>query len=117
MAINVMTGNGQALLAAIFKAIDDKKVDTWRYETHDGVKYLTHSPDQWDQKAWLKATVAAPGLVLNIVKPKSSNISTVLYAVYPGRFIEMLLAHFDRQMSGASATAMPTAADVVKSAA
>jgi hypothetical protein len=41
----------------------------------------------------------------------------VVYAVYHGRFIEMLLAHFDEQMSGAAATAMPTTADVVKSAA
>jgi hypothetical protein len=117
MPINVTTGNGQALLGAIFKGIDEKEVDTWRYETHDGVKYLTHSPDQWDQKEWLKATVAVPSLVLNIVKPKNTNISTVVYAVYHGRFIEMLLAHFDGQLSGASATAMPTAADVVKSAA
>jgi hypothetical protein len=117
MAINVTTGNGQALLAAIYKAIDDKKVDTWRYETHGSVKYLTHCADQWDEKAWLKSTVQAPGLVLNIVKPKSTNISTVVYSVYHGRFIEMLLAHFDEQMSGAAATAMPTLADVVKSAA
>ena len=117
MAVNVTTGNGQELLAAIYKAIDDKKIVTWRYEAHDGVKYLTHCADQWDQKAWLKATVQSPGLVLNIVKPKSNDISTEVYAVYHGRFIEMLLAHFDQQMSGAAATAMPTAADTVKSAA
>ena len=117
MAINVTTGNGQALLAAIYKAIDDKKIDTWRYEAHGGVKYLTHCANQWNKKAWLKATIQSPGLVLNIVKPKEKSISTVVYAVYHGRFIEMLLAHFDQHMSGAAATAMPTAADVVQGAA
>ncbi len=114
MAINVTTGNGQAVLTAIYKAIDENKVRTWRYETHDGVKYLTHSAEQWDQKAWMKASVQQPGLVFNIVKPKSTNISTEVYAIYHGRLVEMLLAHFDGQISGAAATSMPTVSDVVK---
>jgi hypothetical protein len=116
MAIYVTTGNGQALLAAIYKAIDDKNVRTWRYETHGGVKYLTHSAEQWDKKAWMKASAQQPGLVFNIVKSQSENISTEVYAIYHGRLVEMLLAHFDGQIFSAAATSMPTVADVVKAA-
>jgi hypothetical protein len=116
MAIYVSTGDGHALLEAIYAAIDDNKIRTWCYADHDGVRYLTHSADQWNQKAWLKATVQQPGLVFNIVKPKGSNISTEVYAVYHGRLIEMLLAHFDGWIATAAATSMPTALDVVKAA-
>jgi len=116
MAVNVTTNDGRALIDAIYKAIDDKKIETWRYKTHNGVKYLTHSADQWDGKAWFTATAQAPGLVLNIVASQGINVSTIVYAVYHGRFIEMLLAHFDKQLDIATATAMPTAADVITSA-
>lgn len=117
MAINVTTGGGQALLAAIYKAIDDKKVVTWRYATFSGITYLTHCANQWDTKAWFRPTVQAPGLVLNIVKNSDTNITTEVYAIYHGRFIEMLLAHFDNQMTAAAATAGATANDIVTNAA
>jgi hypothetical protein len=39
-----------------------------------------------------------------------------VYAVYHGRFAEMLLAHFDKEFSEARASAMPAAADIIKAA-
>lgn len=116
MAIKVSTDNGHALLTSIYKAIVEKRVQTWRYIDHEGERYLTHSADQWDAKAWLKGSVQHPGLVFNIVPPKGSAVTTEVYAIYHGRFIEMLLAHFDSQMGDAAATAKPVVGDVVKAA-
>jgi hypothetical protein len=50
--------------------------------------------------------------VLNIIPPKK-GVSKEAYAVYHGRFIEMLLAHFDEEFSGAFGTAKATRDDRV----
>jgi hypothetical protein len=44
MAVIIPTSKPNALVAAIKKAIDDKKIDTWEYDK-DGD--FTHKPEQW----------------------------------------------------------------------
>jgi hypothetical protein len=108
------TTKPHALLTEIKKAIDDKKVTTWSYNK-DG--YFTHTPDQWKAKAWfLPKVVEGSELRFVIVRPQSVNVSTEVYAVYHGRFIEMMLAHFDTLFSNGVASALPAAADNVKAA-
>ncbi|QCX49869.1 hypothetical protein [Ralstonia pseudosolanacearum] len=51
MALTVFTKESNALLKAIRKAIDEKKVETWAYDA-DGDFY--HTPDQWRGKAWFR---------------------------------------------------------------
>ena len=51
-------------------------------------------------------------LTLNIEPPKRGVVSSKAFAIYHGRVIEMLLAHFDTICSSAQASAMPSAADV-----
>jgi hypothetical protein len=116
MALTVSTSSPQTLLNGIKKAIDDKKVLTWGYKEVDGVRYYTHIADQWNKLAWFKALIQPPGLVFNIVPPKGKGVSTEVYAIYHGRFAEMLLAHFDHQFSEARASAMARAGDIVKAA-
>jgi hypothetical protein len=116
LALAVSTASPQSLLAAIKKAIDDKKVVTWRYKDIGGVRYYTHSANQWDSLAWFKGSIESPGLVFYIVPPKGKKISTEVYAVYHGRFTEMLLAHFDSQFRETSASAIPVPGDSVKAA-
>ncbi len=113
MAVNVFTTEPGALLSVIYEAIAKKHVETWEYTTVDGAVYFTHTPPQWKGLAWLKPAVFNGKLVLNIVPPKGSKISTPVYGVYHGRFIEMLLTHFDQKFSEASATAMPAPGDMV----
>lgn len=110
MAITVTSSAPQALLAAILKAIKDGHVDTWQFK--DG--YFTHSPSQWRGKAWLKPSIANGTLALNIVHSQDQNVSTEAYAVYHGRFIEMLLAHFDKMFDSARSSAMPAPGDAVQ---
>jgi len=99
--IKVTTGNPGALLAEIKKAIDDKKIKTWRY---DGDGDFTHSVDQFDAQAWLRPLTDQNGLFFGIVKTKDVPLTRALYGIYQGRFIEMLVTHFPNSFDLASAT-------------
>jgi hypothetical protein len=111
MAVVVQTPNPQALLEAIRLAIRQGKVETWSLDP-DGD--FTHSPEQWRHKAWFRPRVADGRIVFRILTPKNAVLSTATYAVYHGRFIEMLLAHFDSQFGLASATALASEGDLVR---
>lgn len=102
MAVIVKTSKPSDLLKAIRKAIDEKKIETWTYDS-DGD--FTHNPVQWSHKAWLKPKVYTTELRFGILSRKDTKLSTTIYAVYHGRFIEMLLTHFDSQFTTAIATA------------
>jgi len=108
------TTTPKALLTAVKAAIDTGKVVTWTYNA-DG--YFTHSPDQWKGKAWLlPSIVEGTGLQFGIVRPKNGTVTSEVYAVYHGRFIEMMLSHFDTKFTDSAATAMPTAKDKIRAA-
>jgi hypothetical protein len=109
MAMTVTTNDPRTLLEAIKQSIKDGKIETWRHK--DG--YFTHSPDQWRAKAFIKPSIDDDTLTLNIIRPANSSVSTEVYAVYHGRFIEMLLAHFDGMFDTVVATAMATEKDLV----
>ena len=110
MAIRVITSQQCALLAAIKKAIDTRKVETWSYDS-DGD--FTHTPPQWARKAWLRPKIEFGALVFNILNPRGVVITKEVYGVYHGRFIEMLLVHFDNSFTNADASAAVAAGDQV----
>jgi hypothetical protein len=111
MAVNISTADPMGLLKAIKLAIDSEQVRTWSYDT-DGD--FTHTAEQWKNKAWLRPREEEGFLILNILAPSKANISTTVYAVFHGRFIEMLLSHFDTEFKRASASAFPVKPDRVK---
>jgi hypothetical protein len=102
MALTVNTSNPRALLNGIRKAIDDKKVETWEYDK-DGD--FTHKPEQWRNAAWLRPVVGNGVLQFGLLGPQNKGMTKLIYGVYHGRFIEMMLTHFDNDFSSASATA------------
>ncbi|MBZ5532078.1 MAG: hypothetical protein LAO20_11660 [Acidobacteriia bacterium] len=110
MAIRVITSQPNALLAAIKKAINERHVDTWSYDA-DGD--FTHTPPQWAKKAWLRPTIQSGALVFNIINPQGVTITKEIYGVFHGRFIEMLLVHFDGSFDDARATAAVALGDRV----
>jgi hypothetical protein len=114
MAVRVGTSQPQALLSAIRRAIDQGHVDTWKYDK-DGD--FTHTPTQWVNKCWLRPHVSWRLLTFTTLPPGGTVLSKEIFAVYHGRFIEMLLAHFDSQFSDAEATAVGTTQDVVRAGA
>lgn len=109
MAIIIKTTDAKKLLIELKKAIEEKQIDTWLY--NDG--YFTHSPEQWKFKAWFKPQVLEGELKFGIIPPKDKSISSSIYAIYHGRFIEMMLAHFDKDFSNISATALIVPPDYI----
>ncbi len=110
MSIRIATADANVLLASIYKAIDDRKIDTWQYDK-DGD--FTHTTEQWRNRAWLRPKKEMGVLVLTIMPPKEVALSTEIYAIYHGRFMEAVLAHFDKQFRSAVASALPQDGDRV----
>jgi hypothetical protein len=111
MAVIVPTARPNTLLASIRKAIDDKKIDTWEYD-NDGD--FTHKPEQWYQQAWFKPHTQQGVLLFGLIGKKNVKMTKSIYGVYHGRFIEMLLTHFDTEFSNTSATAQADTVDHFK---
>jgi hypothetical protein len=102
MAVRAICNNPQQLLGQLKAAIRAGTVKTWQLD-QDGD--LTHSPEQWRGKAWFRPSVETGVLVFKILGRQSVAMTTEVYAVYHGRLIEMLLAHFDDKFTSAVATA------------
>lgn len=112
MAVVVKTTTPKALLSAIKRAIDRGDIDTWSYDA-DGD--FTHTAEQWRRRAWFRPRPDEGRLIFNILPPRTGDVSRLVYGVYHGRFIEMLLNHFDEKFSEAMATALPTNGDRTRS--
>ena len=110
MAIHFKTTTPKNLLNAYKKAIDDGHVQTWSYDS-DGD--FTHTAEQWIRKAWLRPKIIeGEELVFHALTPKETTMSSSLYAIYHGRFIESMLRHCDKLFTSAVASAMPEAGDI-----
>jgi hypothetical protein len=110
MAVRVFSDNPRGLLTNIKSSIQDGSIETWAVDS-DGD--FTHSPEQWKNRAWFRPVIKEDRVVFRILTPKSVTMSRTVYAVYHGRFIEMLLTHFDLRFSHATATALPADGDIV----
>lgn len=101
MSLSIKTTNPLGLLESIKKAIDEKTIETWSYDSEGD---FTHTPEQWNKKAWLRPKVEAGELRLIIVSPKDTKLTKVVSGIYHGRFIEMLGMHFESKFTTATAT-------------
>jgi hypothetical protein len=111
MAIYLNTTTPNKLLRNFKKAIDDGHIKTWTYDS-DGD--FTHSPTQWNKKAWLRPTIVdGSRLILHTIAPTNTRITWPIYAVYHGRFIESMIEHCHDLFSEARATPSPVTADRV----
>ncbi|MDP3493823.1 MAG: hypothetical protein Q8R82_11965 [Hyphomonadaceae bacterium] len=108
MAIIITNANPAELLKEIYKAIDEKKIITWSY---DKDKDFTHATAQWENKAWFRSKIYDNELRFGIYGQKNIELTKEIYAIYHGRFIEMLLAHFDSKFGHAIATSKKTDPD------
>jgi hypothetical protein len=110
MAIEIIARSPKEVLDAILSAIDNGEIEMWEYEDD---QCLTYSPPQWRYQAWFAPTIHRQTLRLAIVAPAGRPISVEAYAVYHGRLIEMLLAHFDDCITSIHASALPEHGDQV----
>ena len=93
------------------KRIEEGKIDTWSCDK-DGD--FTHNVDQWRFHAWMRSFVESERVVFGVVGRKDKNLSVLDYAVYHGRFVEMLLRHFDKDCSDISVSPLGTKYDLIQ---
>lgn len=110
MAIFVKTTTPGLLIENIKKKIDEHKIDTWSVDS-DGD--YTHNTDQWRNRAWIRHRIETGRVVFYVICRVDSNMSVVEYAVYHGRFVEMLLTHFDKECDAIEVTPLATSYDSV----
>jgi hypothetical protein len=110
MAVIVLTSTPATLLDEMKAEMNKHTIETWSVDP-DGD--FTHTPPQWLKQAWFRPLIHEDRLVFRILTPQGKKLSRTVYAVYHGRFIEMLLTHFDLKFSGATATALPEQGDIV----
>lgn len=110
MAIRVFCDQPRALLDDIKASIEDEQITTWKV---DGDGDFTHDTDQWRNRAWLRPRILDDRITFNILGAKTKTMSRATYGVYHGRFIEMLLSHFDKKFDRVTATALATKEDVI----
>jgi hypothetical protein len=111
MAVRVFCKSPSALLNNIKAKINDGSIDTW---TVDADGDFTHSPAQWKKQAWLRPALFENRITFRIFPPKGKPVTRVIYGVFHGRFVEMLLTHFDLEFDRVTATALPADGDLVK---
>ena len=111
MAVYAKTADPQGLVDNIKDYINKGKIDTWKYDS-DGD--FTHSATQWNQEAWFRPKVESDRVVFGILGNTKSTMTKELYAIYHGRFIEMLLAHFDDVVTLVWASSQKTSYDIFK---
>lgn len=84
------------LYGLILKQVDEETVDTWMADNEGD---FTHTPPQWREKAWFRCTSANENeLVFGIIGRRDMKMPKTIYAVYHGRFVEMLLTYFDLEI-------------------
>jgi hypothetical protein len=105
--VTIATTTPAKLLERIKAGIDDGSIKTWSYDT-DGD--FTHNPTQWNKKAWLRPSVTTTGLELNFIAPTGGAVREV-FAVYQGRFQEMMMSHFYNSYTTSCASPRPTSVD------
>lgn len=113
MSIFVETPTPFALLKKIKDGIENKSIRTWENTSGSDFTHKTTS-QEWYEKAWMRAERTESGLIFGVIAPKGAVVSTRVYAVYQGRFAEMLLAHFDNDFTSITMTALASRHDIVK---
>ncbi|VWC40581.1 hypothetical protein BLA6993_07025 [Burkholderia lata] len=103
MTIYAKTADPAALLKSIKKLIDTNKIETWAY---DAAGDFYHTPTQWNRRAWLRPIVGFGNLEFRLIRRNDEVLTKTVYGVYHGRFIEMLLTHFDETCDAVEASAM-----------
>jgi len=113
MSIYVKTANPRKLVDDINEKINNSAINTWSIDK-DGD--YTHTAQQWQFHAWVHPIVETERVVFAIWGRVSEDMSVVDYAIYHGRFVEMLLTHFDHQCTKIEVSCLASGYDRIKAA-
>lgn len=111
MALIVTPKETPAILLQQIKAlINTSAIDTWSMDSEGD---FTHTPPQWKNKAWFRPQIDGSVLVFKFLGNTAETTTRAMYGVYHGRFLEMLLTHFDLKFTNAEASALPSRGDLI----
>jgi hypothetical protein len=111
MSIYVRTADPHKLISDINDKIKKSNIDTWSVDDEGD---YTHTAIQWKNRAWFHPIFETDRVVFAIWGRVSENLSVVDYAIYHGRFVEMLLSHFDNECNNIEVTSLATSYDRIK---
>lgn len=95
MAIYVKTNEPRALVNRIIQMIDDGVIDTWSYDEDNDFTQVGQLKD----KAWFTTKYDEEQVKFSLLGRKNVNMTLFEYSIYHGRFIELLLNHFSKEIS------------------
>ncbi len=110
MSIKVFTKSPRTLLRKILEGIENESITTWMVDEEGD---FTHDRPQWRNKAWMRKKHIEPKefIIFGIVGQNNRPIKKSEYAVFHGRFAEMLLSHFDDMISNIEISSLITKYD------
>lgn len=111
MSIQIIAESPLILLENIKTLIDNKEIVTWEYDSEGD---FTHSASQWAKKAWFHPFIIQNELIFGILCTQHRAITVEEYAIFHGRFLEMLLSHFDESCQKIEISPLPTKYDTIK---
>lgn len=93
MAIRIFTEKPKSFVTAIRTAIDDDQVRTWDY---DAKGRFNHTAPQWSGSAVITPSIVDGKSITFLIQyaDGKQNFPDGAYAVFQGRFVEMLTQHF-----------------------
>lgn len=83
----------EEFIALINTAIENESIITWKKDS-DGD--YTASSSQWSMQAWMHLYPSSDHIKVGIISRRNVKLSSTTYAIYHGRFSEMLLIYFDK---------------------
>ena len=95
MKIDALTANPSSLFDAVDEIIRSSQLRAWRKVSHDKDILYSHTPDQWDEKAMIRAHVQVDRVSFSIAWWTNRDEPTDdVKGVIIGRFTEALMVHF-----------------------
>jgi hypothetical protein len=114
MAVHFLTASptqSQALLAAFDKAIANAgakgSITTWEKTPHG----YTHKSTEWGKKAYFQPAPLADRLTMNILRPPTLSVDSLVYSYYHGHLIRTFIEHFPDGFTVAAATPKAASGD------
>lgn len=94
MRIEIHIADPNILFNDIFLAVEKGSIRTWEITNGNGKRFLTHSPEQWKDKALLYFEPSDNTSILSIWWWGERIPNQAIQGYYLGRFTEILLVHF-----------------------
>ena len=108
MALIVKTSRAQELLNKMRSDCREDPVQGWICDEDGDFTRTTES-----MKVWMRPKTTTSQLTFYVLGPKGRAISTVAYAIYHSKMINLLLTKHDKLFDSARATAMPMSGDII----